>query len=442
MHLKRMLAWICGAGFLLLAAESRAVAQSARDAAVSPAPGEPQVIHLDDQTKLTLLGTSHGLNHMAPGFENLRTANWIRTATNTTVVWIKEEHGPGKRPSYELLVSDRSNTGCVNLEPRQRSSVKDGVSLQSFLLTAFPRWDNETILRPRPYRGAASQEQFVLTNPMPATFALWTPEPLPSAKSDSDLEVTLTKLTAGAPVPYREGSSRAPTNDPANQCVHLDFDLRENGLPTTNWQAWPVQTTDVSGNHSRGLIYVYPKNGIYPSHPDRIHPSFPPENDGYYFQPGLWPDQPWKVRLELIRRFNFTDGEIVTFTNLPVKPGTKQDWEDQRSAWGVSKTSFPFIVTPGTVNGVHLKLLPPLLVQDSVSVIVGADPDFNPQGMNLTVVAATDDQGRDLAHPFGSSWAGHYDLNFPNVREIKTLNLKLALHKSRFVEFTIKPARQ
>jgi hypothetical protein len=45
--------------------------------------------------------------------------------------------------------------------------------------------------------------------------------------------------------------------------------------------------------------------------------------------------------------------------------------------------------------------------------------------------------------PFGSPWAGHYSLELPNVREdVKALNLKLALHKSRFVEFTVQPASQ
>jgi hypothetical protein len=163
---------------------------------------------------------------VAPHFENPTRANWFYTASNSIVVWIKEEHEPGKRPSYESLVSDRANTGCVNIERRQGSSVNADVSLQSFVLNAFPRWDKETILRVRPYRGAASQEQFVLTNPVPGAFAQWIPESLPRTKSDGDLEVTLTKLTAGAPAPYREGSRRAATNDPANQCVHLDFELR------------------------------------------------------------------------------------------------------------------------------------------------------------------------------------------------------------------------
>ena len=78
-----------------------------------------------------------------------------------------------------------------------------------------------------------------------------------------------------------------------------------------------------------------------------------------------------------------------------------------------------------------------------ISIIIGADPNFNPKGMNLTVVSATDDQGRDLWHPFGnplgpviirSEFASVHD-------DIKSLNLKLALHKSRFVEFTVKPEK-
>ena len=170
--------------------------------------------HETDPAGHELWGAPHGA-----GYENLRTANWIYTAPNITVVWIKEE---GRRPPpYESLVSDRANTGCVNIERRQGSFVNVGVSLQSFVLTAFPRWDTETILRVRPYRGVASPEQFVLTNPTPGTIARWTPEPLPATRSAGDLEVTLTKLIAGAPVPYREGGSPAPTNDPANQCVHL-----------------------------------------------------------------------------------------------------------------------------------------------------------------------------------------------------------------------------
>jgi hypothetical protein len=421
---------------------SGALAQSAGDVVAFPASGEPQVIHMDGHTKLTLLGTSYGCHHMAPHFERLATANWIDTAPNTTVVWIEEEYDPGGPPIYELVVSDRANTGCVDLEQRQGSFVKPGVSLESFVLTAYPRWDKETILRVKPYRGVPCQEQFILANPAPGPMAQWTPEPLPATKSAGDLEVTLTKLVAGAPAPDRRAGRRGAANDPENQCVRLDFDFRQNGQDTTNWQAWPVETADAAGNWSRGLLYRYPQNGTMA--------SYPLETEGYYFQPGLWPDQPWKVRLEFIQRSNFSDDETVTFSNLPVKIGTQQDWDGEWNAWNGGRTNFPFAITPGTVSGVPVMVPPPWLTtnenspgQQDVRVIIGAAPGFNPRDMNLTVVAATDDQGRSLWNFEQPAWAGHYSIDFARVGgDIKRLNLKVALHKSRFVEFTVLPGRQ
>jgi hypothetical protein len=171
--------------------------------------------------------------------------------------------------------------------------------------------------------------------------------------------------------------------------------------------------------------------------------------DGYYFQPGLWPSvSPWKVQLEFNRRSGFSEDEIVTFTNLPVRAGSEQDFEDEWS-WDESKTNFTFIAE-ATVNGVKLKLLPPLLLSHSqpfappkdISVIIYADPGPVAQKMNLTLLEATDDQGQALHSSSGIPWAGHFSLGLKNPQDdIRTLNLKLALHKSRFVEFTVKPAR-
>src|ERR1017187_7365518 len=224
------------------------------DAAVAfPAAGEPQVIHLDNGTKLTLLGATYGYHHMAPGYERLATANWIYTAPNTTVVWIKEDYEHDSSSLYELLVSDQANTGCVNIERRQGSFVKAGVLLQSFVLNAFPGWDRETILRVRPYRGTAVSGEFVLTNSVPVTITNWTPLPLPQTQADGDLQVTLTKLTTGAPVPAWQGGKPAPTNELANQCVRLDFEARQNGQAATNWNPWPVMTSDRSEEHPSEL---------------------------------------------------------------------------------------------------------------------------------------------------------------------------------------------
>ena len=83
---------------------------------------DKQIITLENGTKLTLLGTTYGSHHMAPGYENLRTANWIYTAPNTTVVWIEEEHNLDTRPIYELLVSDRQ-TRVVSISSRDKGHL-------------------------------------------------------------------------------------------------------------------------------------------------------------------------------------------------------------------------------------------------------------------------------------------------------------------------------
>jgi len=416
---------------------------------------QPQVMQLDDGTKLTLLGVTTGTRQMAPGYENLATANWLYTPDRPSMVWILAEHKQGKWPSYELLISDQAKTGCVNLEKSTGSHVRDGVDIQGFVMRAFPRWDREMLARVKPswdqkyYSADISKGEFVITNPAPTAAANWTPEPLPVTRSDGDLEVTLTKLVAGAPLPFHQGEHPL-TNDPANQCVHLNFDFRQNGQPTTNWGPWSVVTSDAAGNSVRGLINSYPSNGINPIYADRIHPSFPLVYDGYFYRPGLWPDHsPWKMRLEFIRRANFSDEETVTFTNLAVRSGSQQDFDDEWS-WDASKTNFSFVAEQ-MVNGAKLKLLPPLIYSPKImpgekhlGVLIYADTEREARAMNLTLLQATDENGQEIVTPIknGGVGVGHFGLDFPNVRDVKTLNLKLALHKSRFVEFTVTPAKQ
>jgi len=251
-------------------------------------------------------------------------------------------------------------------------------------------------------------------------------------------------------MPYRKGEEPPAANDPANQCVRLDFNFRQNGQVTTNWQFWPAVTSDAAGNRARGFILAYPSNGISPIYPDRIHPSFPPAYDGYFYHPGLWPNQsPWKVQLEFTRKSGFSDDEIVTFTNVPVRAGAKQD-TDEEWTWEPGQTNLTYMER--TVNGVHLRLFSPILIPDPdhagekrIIVTIKADRTENPQATRLTFLKATDEQERELwclapgsqASPFGN-----YAFDLMNPRDAKALNLKFAFHKSRFVEFTVKPTKQ
>jgi len=422
----------------------------------------PKTIQLSDGTKLSFLGLTYGTRHAAPGFENLPTGNWIFTREGSTVAWIQAQHDPNKWPSFELLVSDKAKTGCVATEKRSSSHVKNGVEVLGFVLDAFPRWEKEMIFRARPFYGPIAAGQIVVSNSVPESIAKWSPEQLPSTKSDGDFQVTLTNIIAGVPSPHKRGDP-APVKDPANQCVRMAFGFQQNGHSVTNWRPLMVQTSDATGNHVRNVISEYPQNGVYiypqarsvPTGSERVlytlwrtlvpQVSGTPvmHMDGYFYRPGLWPDEsPWKVRLEFLRTADFSAEEIFTATNLVVRTGTEEEANDEWSH-GDSKTNF--IHNVGTVNGVKLKILEPLqhpvAIQSGkkfITVLIYGDPNPKLQGMHLTLVEATDDQGQAL-WSFTPDWAGHYDLQFDVSRNIKSLNLKLALHKSRFVEFTVKP---
>ena len=63
-------------------------------------------------------------------------------------------------------------------------------------------------------------------------------------------------------------------------------------------------------------------------------------------------------------------------------------------------------------------------------------------GMRLTLIEATDEQGREIK-PMAMGWGGtEFHFGLRDLGNARSLNLTLALHRSRFVEFTAKPARQ
>jgi hypothetical protein len=438
----KVLSW-CVISSFTVAIPSNASENTGDPGLLAPS-GRFQTIQLSDGTRLTFLGTTTGKRHVAPHFENLSTGNWLYTGGDATVAWILAEHEPSRWPNYELLVSDKANTGCVNTEKRSSSHVRNGADIQGFVLNAFPRWDAETVLRIRPFGGTIAPGEFTISNADHGPLPDWMPEPMPDTKSDGDFQVTLTNLVAGAPLP-RKPDEPVPEKDPANQCVRIAFGFQQNGLSVTNWNPRLVKTSDPAGNLVSSAISPYPQGGLYVyPHPGNAEGL---KTDGYFYRPGLWPGVPaWKVSLEFTRTSGFLGVEILTLTNLAVRAGTQQE-ADEEWTWDESKTNFTF--TAATINGVRMKVLPPLLVPDRfqagqsyIQVIIYAEPNPTLRGMRLTLLAATDEQGRPVESPFPPDWAGHFSLDFPNPNDTRTLDLKLALYKSRFVEFTVKPASE
>lgn len=404
----------------------------------------PQIITLSDGMKLTLVGVTYGKHHVAPkikiaGGRARDGVARIDSTNDTVVVWIEAEHKPNQYPNYQLMVYDKANTACVSTWTRTQSQIKNGVEIQGFMLGAYPRRDSKIYLHIMSYGQRGEQlakGQFVVSNPARGKiFSNWTPDPLPNTQSDGDLDVTLNKLVANAPSPYtRNGISK---NDPAGKVVQIDFDAQQKGQSVTNWRPVQVETTDATGNYIKGYINDYHQNG---------------ETSGYFYQPGLWPDEPaWKVRVEFSRTAGFSDDELWSVTNIPVRPGSQQDAQISWGNQGSDRAKPAFAET--TLNGIHVKLFPAIQYTSPnygngggngkvVSVTFKTDPDPESSGLRLTPLSVTDDQGHPLNHQ-GASWGGgNFQYEFPEPRNIESVNVTIALHKSRFVEFTIKPAKQ
>lgn len=421
--------------------------------AIRAAESDPAPLILSDGTKLTLMGVTYGKHNVAPNFEgiggHIQNGNWIDRPHDVTVVWFEIEHEPSHSPSYALLVSDVANTGCVKVEAIDRSHVRAGVDVHGFVLQAYPRWDKQFVLRiASPYGQLLSDQKFLVANPKIQPFGEQTLDTIPVTKSDGDVSVTLTNLMANAPPPPYARRKDSSPDDFANRCVRIGYDFKQNGHSATNWHPWLVTISDALNNRVQTRM-EFQDNEFMLQHRSAYGP--PPvyapidQYKGNYFSPGLWPDEPaWKVRLEFTRNSGFNDDEILTLTNLPVRHGTQEEWDTQW-IWEPDKTDSS--LGDYSINGIKLKLFPPLLVPDQwqtnetrLSVLLRPDRDPEQEGMRITLLEATDENGHDIGAGSAFVHAGYNcSFDFPREREIKSVNLKFALHKSRFVEFSVKP---
>ena len=399
---------------------------------------KPQIITLNDGTKLTLLGVTYGKHHVSP---KIKAANgrarsiagaWIDSTNNTVVVWIEAQTKPNQYPNYQLLVYDKANTACVSAYSRTQSQNVNGSMIQGFMLDAYPRWDRKMVLRVMSWGGSGqrvAKEQFVVSNPARASFAKWTPEPLPDTQSDGDLNVTLTRLVYG--VRGFNNGSGATKNDPMTKAVEAAFRAEQKGVTATNWQPIRIETSDAAGNKASLNSWSNPREGA---------------ESVMTYQWGLWPDEtPWKLSVEFSKQSGFSDDESWTVQNLPVSPGNQQEMWNYGNQNSRTKPAF----AETTLNGIHLKIFPAVQFTNQFGGNGDKPGGFRVQadqpldGMQLKLVKATSDSGRDLQSYSGTSWGGSdRQFQLQNMRNTQTMNVTLALVKSRFVEFTVKPSPQ
>lgn len=399
----------------------------------------PQVITFSDDSKVTLLAVQYGKRHAppsatkpAPGARGGARGNSFTTDKDTLVIWVREQYDSKQYHYFQFYVYDKAGTACVQSGPRNwRNNGNEVVAVQ---FDAFPRRQGKFYVRVQEQGNGGqemSDQKFVIANPARGSFENWTAESLPDTKTDDDLSVTLTKLVFGADSTYQRNQDNP--DDPANKGVAATYHVERNGKPVTDWQPVSIETSDATGNQVGGGPNTQ-WNG---------------DEGVTTYQWGLWSDEPaWKVRMEFSQQSDFAGNELWTLQNIPLQPGRQQDFWNYNN--NRRNTSPVFAETD--LNGFHLKVFPakqftdvPPNSQPSGGLTIQTTPSL-PEGMRLTLVKLTDDQGNDIGNwnsgTFGSGNTTTYRYGLRDLDGVTNLNLTIALHKSRFVELTAKPAKQ
>jgi hypothetical protein len=301
--------------------------------------------------------------------------------------------------------------------------------------SAFPRRQGKFLLAIQENSNGGqemSDHKFVIRNPARGPFTQWTPDPLPSTRDDDDVSVTLTKLVAGADMPYQRDQD--DPDDPMNKGVQADFQVERNGKPVTIWQPVSVVTTDATGNSVNGYI-----SGN----------QWQDNSDTATYQYGLWPDEPaWKIKFEFSQQSDFADNELWKVQNLPVVAGKQQEMYNYGGNRRQTSTNAPF--AEADLNGFHLVLFPAKEFTDAGQnnwMQGGLFIDVSPalaDGWRMTV-KVTDADTNDIQSseystiPNNNISNSHFRLQ--DIAGLTNLNVSIALHKSRFVEFTAKPEK-
>lgn len=401
----------------------------------------PQVITFSDDAKLTLLAIQYGKHHAPPtvkapattaGRPAARGRGSFNTPNDSLVLWVRQEYdAKDSYHNFQYYTYDKAGTACVQTYGRNYGGGRNGNEIVAVQLDAFPRRQGKFVVRVQEQGNGGqemSDQKFVIHNPARGSFEKWTAEPLPAMKDDDDLSVTLSKLVFGADTPYNRDQDDA--DDAANKGVQAVFQVQRHGKAADNWQPVSVETSDATGNHVNGSCNTQ-WNG----------------DDGTTtYQWGLWPDEPaWKIKFEFSQQSGFAADELWTVQNIPLQPGRQRDF------YNIPRNNTNAIVAETELNGIHLKIFPakqftdmPPNSQPQGGLIIQTDPAPT-EGMRMTLVSLTDDQTNDISYWDNGSYRNNnvttYRYALRDVSGATNLNLTIALHKSRFVEFTAKPEK-
>ena len=395
-----------------------------------------QIIKFGDDSKVTLLAVDFGKKHVPPPIKATsgarpRRGNQFTTTNDTLVLWVQQQSDPKEWHNFEYYVTDKAGNSCVQAMQYSGGGGR-GNDIVGLRVDAFPRRQNKFYIRVQENSNGnneMAEKKFVVSNPFRGLVTDWTPQSLPVTSDDEDVSVTLTKLVAGAPMGYTRGDT--DTDDPINKGVEATFHVERNGAPVNNWQPVSVVTTDATGNSINGYV----------NRNSQLH-----DDSTATYQWGLWTDEPaWKVRFEFSQQSDFAYNELWTVPNIPVVDGKRNDFWN----YNARKASNNVPVAETDLSGIHVKIFPAINFTDAGNsqpnggLTIETDAP-NLDGMRMTVKIA-DDHANNIDFWDSGTWNNNkvttHRYGIREMLDATNLTVSVALHKSRYVEFTVKPQK-
>lgn len=292
--------------------------------------------------------------------------------------------------------------------------------------TAFPR--RGKTIGVRLYRRNQSFDmerfaEFKIQNPIARSYPVWTGSELPISESNGDCTFTFKEfLTRAGSMPSTYWAAK-----PGENWTQMYFRVSQKGEVSDQWQPVRVELSDATGNHaaSDSMFGVdYSK-----SSPLRSHEQV------FVMDRSLWPDgSAWKCRVEFSRKdtAQFRADELWTIR------GMKNPTDDGRNEINATNRIQGVEVRFRGLVGKQGQLRSYFPMFRSTSNIEIEVPDL-PHGVRLNLVRVKDDHGREVKCQPLAYGAGRYafGIEFPNNAE--TVDVTLAIHKSRFVGYLAKP---
>jgi len=267
------------------------------------------------------------------------------------------------------------------------------------------------------YTNAAEIE---IPNPAPRSYQAWAPEVMPLKNNDGDLSVTLLDFVAGI---HRE-EDVLPQNKwywIGRTTTRAEFDVEQAGKKNPPWKIQSLLISDATGNRW--------KPGL-----EEPIGAPPGERLGAEFIGALWPSEPaWKLRVEFSRTNDFAPDELWTPPEIAVPA------PNQVLTLGTSYEVKGGQLQIVALGGVGAELQDPFRVMgDGKSVNLALT--FSSHDLRLTLARVVDNEGQSIPFREPSPWLESercFALEMP--AGAKSVSATFAIHRSRFVEFIVKP---